>query len=54
MARDVSGQADLVYGMASNVKSRGSCEMYGLARRGRSIGLQCITRLMLNQWCRVS
>ena len=54
MARDVSGQANLVYGMAPNIESRGSCEMYVLARRGRGVGLQCITRFMLKQWCKVS
>ena len=53
MARDVSGQADLVYGMAPNIESRRSCEMHVLALRGRSNGLQCIARLMLKQWCRV-
>ena len=48
------GQADLVYGMAPNVESKRSWEMYSLARRGRLNGLQWITRLMLKQWCRKS
>jgi len=54
MARDVYDQADLVYGMAPNVESRGSGEIYVLARRGRSNGLQYITRLMFKRWFRVS
>jgi hypothetical protein len=37
-ARDVYIQADIVYGMVLNIESRGSWEMYYLARRGKLTG----------------
>ncbi len=42
-ASDVPLHADLVYGRAPKAPSLGSCEIYALARRGRMMGLQCMT-----------
>ena len=42
-----AGQAVLVYGIAPKVASLGSWDMYSLARRGRVMGLQCITLFIL-------
>ena len=46
-ASEASGQAVLVYGIAPKVASLGSWDMYSLALRGRVMGLQCITLLIL-------
>ena len=46
-AMEASGQAVLVYGRAPKVASLGSWDMYSLALRGRVMGLQCITLLIL-------
>ncbi len=48
-AREASGQAVLVYGIAPKVVSLGSWDIYSLALRGRVMGLQCITLLILKQ-----
>jgi len=48
-AREASGQAVLVYGRAAKVASFGSGDMYSFALRGRVIGLQCMTLLILKQ-----
>ena len=48
-ARDASGHAVLVYGRAPKIASLGSWDMYSLALRGRVMGLQCITLLILKQ-----
>ena len=48
-ASEASGQAVLVYGRAPKVASLGSWDMYSLALRGRVMGLQCITLLILKQ-----
>ena len=53
-ASDVPLHADLVYGKAPKSVSLGSCEIYYLARRGRMIGLQCMTLFMLKQVCSAS
>ena len=50
----MSGQSDFVYGMAPNVESKGSWEMYSLAWRGRLNRLQWIIRLMLKHWYKAS
>ena len=50
-ARDESGQAVWVYGVAPKQVSLGSCEMYVLARSGRLIGLQWITLCIPKHWC---
>jgi hypothetical protein len=38
-----------VYGRAPKVASLGSWDMYSLALRGRVMGLQCMTLLILKQ-----
>ena len=48
-ARDMPLHADFVYGRAPKAASLGSCEIYSLARRGRMMALQCMTRFMLKQ-----
>ena len=48
-ARDASGQADFVHGRAPKIASLGSWDMYPFARKGRVIGLQCMTLLILKQ-----
>jgi hypothetical protein len=48
-AIDVPLHADLVYGRAPKAASIGSCEIYYFARRGRMVGLQCMTLCMLKQ-----
>ena len=42
-ARDASGQAAFVHGRAPKSASLGSWDMYPFARKGRAIGLQCMT-----------
>ena len=53
-ARDESGHAAFVYGRAPKIASLGSWDMYSLAPRGRAIGLQCVTLLILHQLHSVS
>ena len=53
-AREASGQAVLVYGRAPKVASLGSWDMYSLALRGRVMGLQRMTLLILKQLHNVS
>ncbi len=48
-AREVSGHAVLVYERASKTASLGSWDMYSLALRGRVMGLQTMTLLILKQ-----
>ena len=48
-ARDASGQVVLVYGRAPKTVPLGSWDIYSLARRGRFMGLKCMTRLILKQ-----
>ena len=48
-AREASGQAVLLYEIAPKVVSLGSWDMYYLALRGRVMGLQCISLLILKQ-----
>ena len=48
-AREASGQAVLVYGRAPKVASFGSWDMYSFALRGKVMGLQCMTLLILTQ-----
>jgi hypothetical protein len=48
-AREASGQAVFVYGKAPKTVSLGTWDMYFVARRGRVIGLQCMTLLILKQ-----
>ena len=53
-AREASCHAVLAYGRAPKVASLGSWDMYSLALRGRVMGLQCITLLILKQLHNVS
>ena len=53
-AREASRQAVLVYGRALKVEYLGSWDMYSLALRGRVMGLQCMTLLILKQMHNVS
>ncbi len=53
-AREASSQAVLVCGRAPKVASLGSWDMFSLALRGRVMGLQCITLLILKQLHNVS
>ena len=48
-AREASGQAVLVHGRAPKIASLGSWDMYSLVLRGRVVGLQCMTLLILKQ-----
>ncbi len=48
-AKEASSQAVLVYGRAPKTASLGSWDMYSLALRGRVMGLQCRTLLILKQ-----
>jgi hypothetical protein len=48
-AGEALGQEALVYGIAPKVASLGSWDMYSLALRGRVMGLQCMTLLILKQ-----
>ncbi len=48
-ASDVPLHADLVYRRAPKAASLESCEIYALARRGRVMGLQCMTLYILKQ-----
>jgi len=49
-AREASSvRAILVYGRAPKTASLGSWDMYSSARRGRVMGLQCMTLLILKQ-----
>ena len=48
-AKEASGHAVLVYGRAPKTACLGSWDMYSLALRGRVMGLQCMTLLILNQ-----
>ena len=50
-AREASGHDVLMYGRALKGASLGSWDMYSLARRGRVMGLQCMTLLILKH-CR--
>jgi len=49
IAKEASGHAVLVYGRAPKTASLGSWDMYSLAFRGRVMGLQCMTLLILKQ-----
>ena len=53
-AREASGQAVLVYGRAPKVASLGPWDIYSLALRGKVMGLQCKTLLILKQLHNVS
>ncbi len=48
-ANEASGHAVLVYGRAPKVASLGSWDMNYFALRGRVMGLQCMTLLILKQ-----
>jgi hypothetical protein len=48
-ARDSYGQTDLAYERSAKIASLGSWDIYFLARTGRVMGLQCMTRLILKQ-----
>ena len=48
-AKEASGQAVLVNGRAPKPASLGLWDMYSLALRGRVMGLQCMTLLILKQ-----
>ena len=52
--REASGQAVLVYERAPKVASLGSWDVYSLALRGRVIGMQCMTLLILKHLHNVS
>ena len=47
--REASGQAVLVHRRAPKVASLGSRDMYYLALKGKVMGLQCMTLLILKQ-----
>jgi hypothetical protein len=49
IARKASGNVVLVYGRAPKTASSGSWDMYYLALRGRVMGLQFMTLLILKQ-----
>ncbi len=48
-AREASGHSVLVNGRAPKTASLGSWDMYSLALRGKVMGLQCMTLLILKQ-----
>ncbi len=49
IAREASGRAVLLYGRAPKTASLGSWDLYSLAPRGRVMGLQFMTLLILKQ-----
>ncbi len=53
-AKGASGQAVIVYGRVPKTASLGSSDMYSFALRGRVMGLQCMTLLILKQLHNVS
>ena len=54
IAKEASAQAVLVYERAPKTASLGSWDMYSLALRGRVMGLQSMTLLILKQFLSAS